>query len=92
MSVSTSRCSSRIERIEFISIFCFSLVITTYFRSIAEGGGSTESSGSGSRDDFAEILGAGRNHHAESPGKNTELGTSLPFGSWTKTPATSPGT
>lgn len=91
MSVSASRCSLRIECNSYRSSF-FSLVVITISVQFAEGGGSTESSGSGPRDDFAEILGAGRNHHADSPRKDTELGTGLPFRSWTETPATSPGT
>lgn len=57
-----------------------------------EGKGSTESSGSGSRDDFAEILSAGRSRRAESSGKDSELSQSLPLGSRAETPATSSGT
>lgn len=50
------------------------------------------SSGSGPRDDPAEIPGAGRSDRAEPPGQNSELGEGLPLGSWTEAATTPPGT
>jgi len=69
-----------------------SLSLSLHFRRFAEGGGPTEPSGSGPRDDLAEILGSGRSDRAEPPGEDSRPGEGFPLGSWTETAATSPGT